>query len=122
MKKFIVILLIIGMASMLYASTITVSKARTLAKQHARQDVRKLGTLFLGVLFPVLTPVVSFVRNYSVPNERLVYIESLANDPNVISTYIETYKRSRKGSAALWGLGGTIINLTLVIVGSYSAQ
>ncbi|MFO7882496.1 MAG: hypothetical protein R6U52_08185 [Kosmotogaceae bacterium] len=115
MKKFIVILLIIGLASMLYASTISVSKAKTLAKEHARQDVRKLGTLFLGVLFPVLTPVVSFLRNYSVPNERLVYIESLANNPNIISTYIENYKRTRKGSATLWGLGGTLINFGLFL-------
>jgi len=121
MKKIIVILLIIGLTSMLYASSISISKARTLAKQHARQDVRELGTLFLGVLFPVLTPIVSVVRNYSVPNERLVYIESLANDPNVISTYIESYKKARKGSAALWGLGGTLINIGLIIAG-YTVQ
>jgi O-antigen/teichoic acid export membrane protein len=83
-KKFVVILLIIGLASMLCASSISASKVRTLAEEHARQDVRKLGTLFLGVLFPVLTPVVSFVRNYSVPNERLIYIESLVNEPELI--------------------------------------
>jgi hypothetical protein len=107
---------------MLCASSISASKVRILAKEHARQDVRKLGTLFLGVLFPVLTPVVSFVRNYSVPNERLIYIESLVNEPGLISTYIETYRKARKGSAALWGLGGTAINLTLLFVGTYSIQ
>jgi hypothetical protein len=120
-KKFIVILLIIGLASMLCATSISASKVRTLAKEHARQDVRKLGTLFLGVLFPVLTPVVSFVKNYSVPNERLVYIESLVNEPGLISTYIESYKKARKGSAALWGLGGTLINIGLIIAG-YTVQ
>ncbi len=52
MKKFVVILLIIGLASMLCASSISASKVRTLAKEHARQDVRKLGTLFFWCSFP----------------------------------------------------------------------
>lgn len=115
MKRVVTIFLIIGLATMIYASSFTMTKATILAENHAKEDVNKAGTFILGILFPILTPIISFVRSYNVPSHRLYYIESLTDDQAIISTYIQTYKSTRRSSAGLWGLGGTVANIFLTL-------
>ncbi|MGC9383489.1 MAG: hypothetical protein ACP5D6_02665 [Kosmotogaceae bacterium] len=114
-KVIVVIFLILGLITMTYAGSLTMTKATMLAENHAKEDVNKAGTFILGVLFPILTPIISFVRSYSIPSHRLYYVESLTDDPAIMSAYIQTYKSTRRTTAGLWGLGGTVANIFLTL-------
>lgn len=118
MKQFVIFLIILGLSTAVFAGTATVADAERLAREHAREDVRVVSTVFLGMCFPVLTPVVTLTKTFSVPPERLAVAQSFS-DPNLTSLYISTYKKIRKTTALFWGFVGTIIDVILVFLTSY---
>ncbi|ACR79543.1 MULTISPECIES: hypothetical protein [Kosmotoga] len=115
MKQFVAFLVIFGLATAAFAGIASVADAERLAKKHAKEDVRVVGTVFLGMCFPILTPVVTLTKTFSVPAERLAVAQSFS-DPNITSHYISTYKKIRKTTALFWGFVGTIIDVILVFL------
>ena len=119
MKKLLVFLLIFSLATIILAESGTVADAERLAREHARKDVKVIGTLFLGMVFPILTPIITLVKTFDLPAERLAVAVSF-EDPNVTSHYIDTYKKVRKSVALMWSIFGSVIDLVIVLLASSS--
>lgn len=118
MKKILVILLILSLGVVILAQSGTVADAERMAREHARADVRVLGTVILGMVFPILTPVVTLFKSFDPPADRLA-IAMAFDEPNITSHYISTYKRVRKATALTWGIIGSLLDLLLgVVMGS----
>ena len=114
MKKLLVFLLIFSLATISLASG-TVVDAERLAREHAKKDVRVVGTFFLGMVFPILNPVITLFKTFDLPPERLAVAMSFG-DSNITSHYIETYKKVRKSTALMWSIAGSVFDLVLTLL------
>lgn len=114
MKKLLVFLLIFSLATLSLASG-TVVDAERLAREHAKDDVRVIGTFFSGMIFPILSPVITLFKTFDLPAERLAIATSFG-DSNITSLYIETYKKVRKSTALMWSIAGSVFDLVLTLL------
>jgi len=124
-KNLLVLALVVLFSLALFS--MSEAEVRALAMAHAKEDVdlARQGAMFMGLLLPVIGPIIvcSSERGkdpaIAPPSDRLAQIAELTDDPELIELYKSVYLQEKEESRLCsWSIRGTIVwPITIAVVG-----